>query len=200
MSGYNPPQQQRAIETEELVIEAFINDLEQFGFVKTSLQRVASQAGITRPGLLNRFGSKYGLLMVVYNRYCEECILLLDRFSHEMQRFNSFDEFIVELYLQTEGMHKTHYAINLAMSQIFYSELAPADGTKKVFLKMLYTFNQYAKLNNIENFVEQPFAGVQTLISISLNYTLGAMPGLPRDQDERASLVSRMVAVACTNP
>lgn len=193
---YSPPQQARAIETERMLLGAFLEELDRSGFEDTNLSVVAKKAGITRPGLLRRFGSKRGLLLVLYDRYCDDCVLQLRHFKADFRDYASLASLIQHLYIATERMHQDNYSLNLAMSQMYFSELAPANGTKRVFKEFLSLFGALEENGWYNENIAGTYAGIQIIISTSLNYTLGAMGGFPRDQNIRAQLVSRLVIEA----
>lgn len=199
MREYHPPQQARAIETERLLLARFLEELERSGFAATNLSVVAKKAGVTRPGLLRRFGSKRGLLLVLYDRYCDDCVSQLERFKAGFQDYASLASLIQHLYFATERMHQDNYSLNLAMSQIYFDELSPENGTKRVFKAFLSLFQTLEENGWYNKNIDGTYAGIQIIISTSLNYTLGAMGGFPRDQNLRAKLVSRLVIEALRN-
>lgn len=196
MDIYKPARRRHAIENEQLVLASFLEELDKNGYLKTNLERVGEKSGITRPGIIRRFGSKQGVLNVLYHRYCQECVEKIETFSKNVHAFVNLDEFLINLYVATEKMHSENRAINLAMSQIFYSELVVHDGTKAVFKSFLDLFDKASKRAWYVGSKPANFAATQLLITTSLNYSLGAMDGLPIDQAARSRLVAKMMAEA----
>lgn len=196
MDIYKPAKRRDSIENEQLVLAKFLEELDRNGYSKTNLARVGEKSGITRPGIIRRFGSKQGVLNVLYQKYCEECTRKIGAFARDIDTFDSLDDFIVNLYVETEKMHSKNRAINLAMSQIFYSELVVHAGTREVFKSFLVLFEKAAERAWFVGSKPGSFAATQLLISTSLNYSLGAMGGLPGDQVARSKLVAKMISEA----
>lgn len=196
--AYRPPQQSRSRTSEDEMLAAFQSSLEKHGYLETNLEQVAAEAGLSRPGFLKRFGSKKGALIILYNRYCDECVDVLKSIRDEVSDYTNLTDFFSMLYQRTEEAQLANFAVNRAMSQDFFAELSVAEGTVEVFKAFLEVMNELQKQDYVPQAVTPAgqYAASQLIITIGLNSALGAMTGLPRDKSERVALVGHLAKEA----
>lgn len=169
---------------------------------RTTIEQVAERAQLGRAAFLRRFGSKRQAVLLLYDRYADQCVTELDSLRSVIGSFASAEAFLTNLYAATEQMQLAHFGLNLAMHQDFADELETAAGTKRVFYAFLAIMEQLQDrfLPPEAKSAEGRFAASQLIITLSLNYILRAMPGLPRETDRRHALMGQIAWLALRQP
>lgn len=199
---FTPPKQDRSRQSTDAFLDALEACLNTTGMTRTTIEQVAERAQLGRAAFLRRFGSKREAVLVLYDRYADQCVAELDRMCTAVCNYSSAEAFLTSLYDATEQMQLAHFGLNLAMTQDFADELETAAGTKRVFYAFLAIMEQVQDrfLPPEAKSAEGRFAASQLIITLSLNYTLRAMPGLPRDAGRRHALMGQIAWLALRQP
>lgn len=199
---FTPPKQDRSRQSTDAFLDALEACLNSTGMTRTTIEQVAERAQLGRAAFLRRFGSKREAVLVLYDRYADQCETELDRFGMGIGSYMTAEAFLTDLYAGTEQMQLAHFGLNLAMNQDFAEELETAAGTKRVFHGFLAIMEKLQDrfLPPEAKSVEGRFAASQLIITISLNYTLRATPGLPRDAGRRHALMGQIAWLALRQP
>lgn len=199
---FTPPKQDRSRQSTDAFLDALEACLNTTGMTRTTIEQVAERAQLGRAAFLRRFGSKREAVLVLYDRYADQCVTELDRLRTVVGSFATAEAFLTSLYAGAEQMQLAHFGLNLAMNQDFADELETAAGTKRVFYAFLGIMEQLQDMflpPETKN-AEARFAASQLIITVSLNYTLRAMPGLPREAGRRHALMGQIAWLALRQP
>ncbi|HCY99383.1 MAG: hypothetical protein A3D16_20020 [Rhodobacterales bacterium RIFCSPHIGHO2_02_FULL_62_130] len=196
--NFSPPKQDRSRLTTDAYLDALEACLNVTGMTRTTIEQVATRAGLGRGAFIRRFGSKRQAVLVLYDRYAGVCVEELEAQLKKAATCTAPETFLAELYAATECMHGIHFGLNMAMLQDFADELATADGTKRVFRAFVSVMAalQSRFLPSAAISPEGRYAASQLIVTTSLNYVLRAMPGMPRDADRRHALMGRIAWLA----
>lgn len=93
-------QEDRSAETQSRLIEAAIQLLHENGFAATSVDRIASSAGLTRGALSHHFQSKADLVVAVMHAVSDERHLRLAECYRELSRYHNRCERMVRALWQ----------------------------------------------------------------------------------------------------
>ena len=133
---FTPPKQDRSRLSTDAFLDALEACLNTTGMTRTTIEQVADRAQLGRAAFLRRFGSKREAVLVLYDRYANQCVTELDRMRATVDNCAAAEDFLTSLYAATEQMELAHFGLNLAMHQDFADELETAAGTKRVFLRL----------------------------------------------------------------
>jgi AcrR family transcriptional regulator len=199
---FTPPKQDRSRLSTDAFLDALEACLNTTGMTRTTIEQVAERAQLGRAAFLRRFGSKREAVLVLYDRYANQCVTELDRMRATVDNCAAAEDFLTSLYAATEQMELAHFGLNLAMHQDFADELETAAGTKRVFYAFLGIMEKLQDrfLPPEAKSAEGRFAASQLIITLSLNYTLRAMPGMPRDAGRRHALMGQIAWLALRQP
>lgn len=79
------PQQERAQDTVEIILEATVRVMTKEGYGRTTTNRIAAMAGVSIGTLYRYFPSKDALLAALYRRYSEETLTHIAATIHAMR-------------------------------------------------------------------------------------------------------------------
>lgn len=195
---YRISQQDRALKTETAYLDAFERLIAERGYTNTSVDAIAREVGLTKAAFLARFGSKRALLLLLFDRYCAKASAVMQKMTLRIPAMPSAEAAVYELSTMLEKLQLEDFAPNRAMQELFFEELKVDEHTQKIFLELvdLMRLVQKHHLTGATYTDTGAFSGSQMLLSVNFNYTLRAMPALPRDHETRHQMISRMVVVA----
>lgn len=195
---YSKPQQKRAIETEEKFLSALDQCLVLKSFNETTVDEIAEIAGLTRSAFMKRFGSKKGALLVLHSRYCERTNFEIRRFHELKGSWSSALLVCKESSIILERLQRESFACNRAMHEVFMESLKTDEQTKEIFLAAVNLMREVQQHFFPENSQSDTgaLAATQLLVTINYNYVLKAMPALPREADQRHSLIAECMVSA----
>ena len=198
MKDYTPPRQARAAETERRFLEAFQVVMSLKGFAQTTIEDVAEHAGLNRSAFLKRFGSKEQALFALYGQYCAKASdLMRDIRVHDVGVL-SIDGVLMAMTVRFEALLREHFAANRAMHEHFMANLEIHDATRQLFRECvaLVTAVQQSYLPEGTYSKVGAYSAAQLLVTIDYNFVLMAMPGLPREAEDRHRLIVDLLKVA----
>ena len=182
-----PKRTAKAASTRERILESATHLFLQEGFSNTSLDKVAVEAGTTKPTVYSHFKSKQGLLDAIISRHAEQRLEKLDELltltgdpKHDLVQFGNFFLFDV-LSPQKQRWDRLAAAeamTNPEVGEIFY-RVGPARLMKRL-TSYLKTQTESGKLN-----VEKPERAAEQLVGLLLGIDILRMqigqkpPGKP---------------------
>jgi AcrR family transcriptional regulator len=195
---YRIPQQDRALRTETAYLDAFERLIAERGYMNTSVDAIAREAGLTKGAFLARFGSKKAALLLLFDRYCAKASAVMKEMTLRIQAMPSAEAAVYELSTVLEKIQLEDFAPNRAMQELFFEELKVDERTQKIFLELvdLMRLVQKHHLMGAAYTDTGAFSGSQVLVSVNFNYILHAMPALPRYHQTRHQMISHMVVAA----
>lgn len=195
---YLKPLQKRALETEEKFLSALDQCLALKSFSETTVDEIAKVAGLHRSAFMKRFGSKKGALLVLHSRYCERTNVEILRFLEGKSSWSSALLVCKQSSVTLERLQRESFACNRAMHEVFMESLKTDEQTKGIFLATVKIMRKVQQHFFPENSQSETgaLAATQLLVTINYNYVLKAMPGLPRDADQRHSLIAACMVLA----
>jgi len=193
---YSEPKQNRSKATEEAFLSALDTLLVQTSFKNLSIDEIAREAGISKSAFLRRFGSKRQALYVLYERYCEKTTVVMDRIVSELPRKEQVTESLLDMPQSLELLIKEHYSSNRAMREDFQENLEVHPSTRRIFLECVEMMckTQQRFFGGMSD--AGAFAAAQILVTNTFEYVFNAMPGLPRDYEQRHKLIAEVLLVA----
>jgi AcrR family transcriptional regulator len=198
MTTYAKPQQPRALATEQRLLDSLNALLRDKSLSRLSIDEISAHAQISRGAFLKRFGTKKQALFVLWQRYCDKASGVMRTVNQNLPTFPTAIEACIHMSIQLEKLQQDDFSANRAMHEDFLEKLMVDPATKMIFAECVDLMrNVQRTLLRPSTFSETgAFAAAQVLISTNYNYVLRAMPGLPRDPDERHELIGEMVALA----
>ena len=195
---YSKPQQKRALETEEKFLNALDQCLALKSFNETTVDEIAEVAGLHRSAFMKRFGSKKGALLVLHSRYCEKTHLEIRRLRELKNSWSSALSVCKQSSVTLERLQRESFSCNRAMHEVFMESLKTDEQTKEIFLATVSLMREVQQHFFPENSQSETgaLAATQLLVTINYNYVLKAMPALPRDADQRHSLIAECMVSA----
>lgn len=194
---YNPPKQQRAIDTERRFLEAMDALLTSSSYSKISIEMIASHANLHKGAFLNRFGSKKQALVVLFGQYCEECYCHIDDMIRSVPKTGSNIESIgADISATFEQLLVKHFSANRGMYECFGEDLKVHPLTKGIFKRTVVMMKVIQSHYGItqRRASAQAFAATQILVTVNFNFVMNAMPGLPASQVKRHQLIGKLIA------
>lgn len=196
-TGYKPPKQARAAETETKFLSSLNVLLLQKSFAKLTVAEIAEHANLEAGAFLKRFGSKKGALLELWKKYCAECALEIQRFIDQLPSLQApLQVACCEISTRLEQLQLEHFSANRAINEHFMEELKVAEPTKLAFMHSVQMMRcvQQKYLKGTAASDTGSFAAAQVMLTINYNYTIKAMPGLPRDPAVRHQLIGQFIA------
>jgi AcrR family transcriptional regulator len=193
---YSEPKQDRSKATEEAFLFALDTLLVQTSFKNLSIDEIAREAGISKGAFLRRFGSKRQALYVLYDRYCEKTVVVMDRIVSELPRKEQATESLFDMSKSLERLIKEDYSCNRAMREDFQENLEVHPSTRRIFLYCVEMMRQTQKRFFGGATDTGAYAAAQILITNTFEYVFNAMPGLPREFEQRHKLMADILFVA----
>lgn len=195
MKAYQAPKQLRALESENRFLNAFDEILTQKSFGKTTIEHIASHAGLQKGAFLKRFGSKHGALIALFERYCAAALGAISDSHLRISQHTLLHDLCFELSETLEKLQRSHFSANRAMQEYFMEELEVSPQTKGIF-KALVGLMQRIQSHYL---ADQPcsragaYAAAQLMVTLNYNYVLQAMPAFPADHKARHDLIANLV-------
>lgn len=172
-------------------------------FAGLSVEDIAARAQLTRSAFLKRFGSKQQALLLLFQRYCDDCSAALVDLAAQLPAGvaaadapQALERFCVSVSQRLEALLHRHFPANRAMHELFMEELRVAEPTKLVFLQTadLMRRVQHAYLGAAQPSDAGAFAAAQLLVTVNYNHALHAMPAFPADAGTRHRLIGALLA------
>lgn len=195
---YPPPTQARSRSSERKFLIAFDDLLRVNGYENTSIDDIADRAGLTRDAFLKRFGSKEQAAIVLFARYCDQVMSVMNDFQAQLPQHTDLHLVLREMSQQFEAVLQMHLAANRAMNEHFHKRLEVHELTKKIF-KAAVELMRAVQLRflDVSHYTEAgAWNATQILVTVSYNYLLRAMPALPEDHGKRHKLIADLLEVA----
>lgn len=196
MQKYSRPVQSRALSTEGRFLESLQQLLLEKPLSQLTIDEVAGFAGLSRGAFLKRFGSKRRALFVLYARCGEGAAQGLQTIRADLARYTDLDDFCCALAASIEHWQWTNMPVIRAVMEDFLGQSRVTFQTKKLFVELFKVMREAQRyLHRGETLpADSAMAATQTLITISVNYALNAMPALPADAHARNRLIGKTVA------
>lgn len=194
---YKKPKQARSIATEERLLSSLSELLHSNSFNKLSIDQIAKNANLERGAFLKRFGSKKQALLILWQRFCDECIEASQDFVRNLpDNPASFQDACIEMSTTLENLQLKHFPANRAINEHFMEELQVAEPTKIAFMQSveMMRFVQKKYLQETSTSDIGAFAAAQILQTINYNYAIKAMPALPQNPKIRHHLIGVLIA------
>ena len=194
---YKKPKQARSIATEERLLSSLSELLHSNSFNKLSIDQIAKNANLERGAFLKRFGSKKQALLILWQRFCDECIEASQDFVRNLpDNPASFQDACIEMSTTLENLQLKHFPANRAINEHFMEELQVAEPTKITFMQSveMMRFVQKKYLQETSTSDIGAFAAAQILQTINYNYAIKAMPALPQNPKIRHHLIGVLIA------
>lgn len=196
-AGYKPPKQARAAETEAKFLKSMDILLHQKSFAKLTVAEIAEHANLEAGAFLKRFGSKKQALLILWQRFCDECIEASQDFVRNLpDNPASFQDACIEMSTTLENLQLKHFPANRAINEHFMEELQVAEPTKITFMQSVEMMRFVQKKYLQETITSDigAFAAAQILQMINYNYAIKAMPALPQNPKIRHHLIGVLIA------
>lgn len=194
---YKKPKQARSIATEERLLSSLSELLQSNSFNKLSIDQIAKNANLERGAFLKRFGSKKQALLILWQRFCDECIEASQDFIRNLpDNPASFQDACIEMSTTLDNLQLKHFPANRAINEHFMEELQVAEPTKIAFMQSvkMMRFVQKKYLQETSASDVGAFAAAQILQTINYNYAIKAMPALPQNPKIRHHLIGVLIA------
>lgn len=197
---YRPPIQGRAIETEQRFIESAKKLFAKQGTAATTIDDIANDAGLHRGAFLKRFGSKDGAKHLIFDEYCKDALCAIARYRSDLESrsWKDIDAALYHISIRLEKVQRDHFAANRAMYEDYACGLRIHEKTKEIFRELveLIKYTDQFFYANSERSKDCYYACAQLLVTLNFEYVLSAMPGLPRDEVARHSMIALAASIA----
>lgn len=196
-TGYKPPKQARAAETEAKFLNSLNFLLLQKSFAKLTVAEIAEHANLDAGAFIKRFGTKKQALLILWQKYCDKCAVATQTFIGSLPtKTVGLEEVCSEISATLEQLQHKHFSANRAINEHFMEDLEVAEPTKIAFMgsvEMMRRVQQHF-LKGTDASDVGAFAAAQISLTINYNYTIKAMPALPKDSTIRHRLIGRLIA------
>ena len=195
---YQKPQQLRAQVTEQRFLDTLNELLNEKSLGQLTIDEIAQHAKLTRGAFIKRFGSKKQALLILYERYCDKVLLTMHQIACDLPKFAQAKDVCYEMSKQAERLQVKDFAANRAMHEFFQEELTVDPRTKAIFLRCVDLMREIQKkfMQGTTASDAGAFAASQLMFTITLNFVLKAMSGLPSEPELRHKLVSEIAVTA----
>ena len=196
---YKKPQQARAIENEQKFLISMNELLRERSFTKLSIDDIAKHAQLERGVFLKRFGSKKQALLLLWQKYCDACAIAINEFISSLPNSSeSLEETCTHISQKLENLQHEHFSANRAINEHFMEDLKVAEPTKLAFMQSVNLMQHMQKkyLQGTGASDVGAFSAAQISLTINYNYTIRAMPALPKDPKTRHCLIGSFIATA----
>lgn len=189
--------QERSINTRNALKTAFIEHLEQKGYLDTSIAEVAEMANSSVGAFQNHFGTKKGALLQFWDDYCIQAAEEIGAIRGNFIRSSSFEkeEFLFQLSQATAALQEENTGLNQAMNVHFVKERSIHQKTVEVMENMVGTiFEVVSTKTDLKVSPGAARFAAQIIITLNLNYTLGGARLLPANAEARHRGIARSAA------
>lgn len=196
-TGYQPPKQARAAETEAKFLNSLNVLLLQKSFTKLTVAEIAEHANLEAGAFIKRFGTKKQALFILWQKYCNECAVEMQTFIRNLPNKTAPLEGVCsEISATLEQLQLKHFSANRAINEHFMEDLEVAEPTKIAFMGSVEMMRcvQQRFLKGADASDVGAFAAAQISLTINYNYTIKAMPALPKDSTIRHRLIGKLIA------
>ena len=190
--------QERSINTRNALKTAFIEHLEQKGYLDTSIAEVAEMANSSVGAFQNHFGTKKGALLQFWDDYCIQAAEEIGAIRGNFIRSSSFEkeEFLFQLSQATAALQEENTGLNQAMNVHFVKERSIHQKTVEVMENMVGTiFEVVSTKTDLKVSPGAARFAAQIIITLNLNYTLGGARLLPANAEARHRGIARSAAI-----
>ena len=195
---YSEPKQDRSKTTEDAFLSALDKLLVQTSFKNLTIEDIAQEAGISKGAFLRRFGSKRQALYVLYGRYCDKTTVVMNRVVNELPLTEKLTDALLDMSKSLERLIAQDYSCNRAMREDFQEHLEVHPLTRRIFLECVEMMSQTQKRFFGEANETGAYSAAQLLITITFEYVFNAMPGLPREYQQRHQLMAQILSITLT--
>ena len=195
---YQKPQQLRAQVTEQRFLDALNELLNEKSLGQLTIDEIAQQANLNRGAFIKRFGSKKQALLILYERYCDKVLLVMEKIASDLPLYAKAEDVCYEMSKHAEHLQVKDFSANRAMHELFQEELSVDPRTKVIFLRCVDLMREIQKkfMQGTTASDAGAFAASQLMFTITLNFVLKAMSGLPSEPELRHKLVSEIAVTA----
>ena len=189
--------QDRAIVTRNTLKTAFIEHLEQKGYLDTSIAEVANVANSSVGAFQNHFGTKKGALIAFWEDYCNQAAEELDAIKGQFLAASDFEvkEFLFYTSKVTAELQEANIGLNQAMNVHFVKDRSIHQKTIEIMEMFVGTiFEVVSTKTNAKVSPEEARFAAQIIITLNLNYTLGGARLLPANAEARHRGIARSAA------
>lgn len=204
LENYTPPKQLRAIDAEQRMLASLRELLQKRSFAQLSIDEIATASNVTKSSFLQRFGDKETALLLLYRKYCSDILKLIEDFTIRIEnlRPETIDEEFLQIVMRFHHIVKKHYAANKAMNVMFVEKGTIHNDTKLIFLKSTELID---RINKAEIFGQRyvstnSWTANQILVTLTYNYTIGAMTAMPKSTEDCCKIISHSVLHCLTFP
>jgi AcrR family transcriptional regulator len=195
---YQRPKQSRAEQTEKRILDAYGQLLLLQSYHDTTVGQIADAAAVSHGAFMTRFGSKRNALGRLFELFCDDVYLVLDRLRKASSPVNAkILDYLMSVSKEYEALVILHWGANRAMHEIFLKEGVIDDQTKGIFKATVAALHpKFCEILQQDLPIERSFAAIQLMVTVNYNHVLGAMPGLPQKDDERHGLIGETMVAA----
>jgi len=189
--------QDRAIVTRNTLKTAFIEHLEQKGYLDTSIAEVANVANSSVGAFQNHFRTKKGALIAFWEDYCNQAAEELDAIKGQFLAASDFEvkEFFFYTSKVTAELQEANIGLNQAMNVHFVKDRSIHQKTIEIMEMFVGTiFEVLSTKTNVKVSPEKARFAAQIIITLNLNYTLGGARLLPANAEARHRGIARSAA------
>ena len=189
--------QDRAIVTRNTLKTAFIEHLEQKGYLDTSIAEVANVANSSVGAFQNHFGTKKGALIAFWEDYCNQAAEELDAIKGQFLAASDFEvkEFFFYTSKVTAELQEANIGLNQAMNVHFVKDRSIHQKTIEIMEMFVGTiFEVVSTKTNVKVSPEAARFAAQIITTLNLNYTLGGARLLPANAEARHRGIARSAA------
>ena len=204
LENYTPPKQLRAIDAEQRMLASLRELLQKRSFAQLSIDEIATASNVTKSSFLQRFGDKETALLLLYRKYCSDILKLIEAFTIRIENLRSetIEEEFLQIVMRFHQILKKHYAANKAMNVMFVEKGTIHNDTKLIFLKSTELID---RINKAEIFGQRyvstnSWTANQFLVTLTYNYTIGAMTAMPNSNEDCCKIISQSVLHCLTLP
>lgn len=197
---YRPPVQERAMKSERRFIESSKKLFAKFGVAATSIDDIASDAGLHRGAFLKRFGSKDGAKHLIVEDYCKVAVNAIAAFRCELQvgAYKNIEAAMFAISNRLEAVHREQFAASRAMFEDYACGLELHIKTRDIFRALTVLVedtDRYFNAND-ERGKRRYYACAQLMVFLNLEYVLSAKPAMPKDEVARHRLIASAALIA----
>jgi len=189
--------QERSIKTRNALKTAFIEHLEQKGYLDTSIAEVAEIANSSVGAFQNHFGTKKGALIAFWEDYCIQAEEELSALKRQFLAASDFEakEFLFYASKVLAELQEANIGLNQAMNVHFVKDRSIHQKTIEIMEMFVGTiFEVVSTKTNAKVSPEEARFAAQIIITLNLNYALGGARLLPANAEARHRGIARSAA------
>ena len=197
LPNYTPPIQARAIDAEYRMLSSFNLLLKERSLAQLTIDDIASKANVTKSSFFQRFGDKDTALLILYRKYCLEIVDFVEQATNQIGNLTSstIEKAFLEIVMSFHKILTQHIAVNKAMNLKFAEAGEVHNDTKLIFLKSAELIDKINKADffDVKYNPSNTWTANQVLVTLTYNYSTGAMSAMPKDRENGCKIISNLV-------